>query len=458
MHTIRKAKQFWKNLLGSVNWQKLRGPAKWVIYVGIALIAVALESGGEFLRSIGISAPNNEEIAPSMVYQRFATVGYRKPRSHFVTIVVMSPTYDPQDVFGDICEKREFEAALLQKVMEFSPSVAVLDFWYSPQSCKIGEDAQRSSALKRAISEASNRFPVVVGLSSHTTHQFEIAKDPDLPGLKKLGFTHKDQVLDENARFGDDNVGYGLARLELDTRRIPVFWNVYPNKAAVGGKSGTQKLPSLAYTTATLRDSQLPDVLKKINDADEHPFTSFIPEAEFGPIRAIDILCGGAIRPEEDWRACKSIDVRRDPRFNRLKGGRIVLIAENSDQDQHKSVIGELPGYVLQANYIEALLDDRCFRPIPPLVGIGLTLLGITAIVTIFEKFSHSMVALLIAYLLVIMIAGLCNVGGMYFGRFIGFWIPLLSIPPVELLFTWRKQSAPKVVKDPMHMEPSEVR
>jgi hypothetical protein len=453
-----KAKQLWKKLLGSVNWQRLRGPAKWIIYVGIALIAVALEGGGEFLRSIGISEPNNDEIAPSMVYQRFATVGYRKPRSHFVSIVVMSQTYDPQDVFGDICQKREFEAALLHKVMELSPSVVVLDFWYFPQSCKTGEDAQRSSALKRAISEASNRFPVVVGLSSHTKHQFEIAKDPDLPGLEKSGFTRKDQVLDENARFGDDNIGYGLARLDLDTRRIPVFWDIYLNKAAVSARSGTQKLPSLAYTAATLRDSQLPNVLRRINDADEHPFTSFIPESEFRPIRAIDLLCGRAIGPEEDWRACDSTDVRRDPRFSRLKGGQIVLIAENSDPDQHKSVIGELPGYVLQANYIEALLDDRCFRPICPPLEIVLTLVSVIAIVAIFEKVSRSLVALLVAYLFVIMIAGLCNVGGMYFGWFIGFWIPLLSIPLVELLFTWRRQSSPKVVREAVRSESSEPR
>ncbi|MGH9957400.1 MAG: hypothetical protein ACREBC_09755, partial [Pyrinomonadaceae bacterium] len=33
--------------------------------------------------------------------------------------------------------------------------------------------------------------------------------------------------------------------------------------------------------------------------------------------------------------------------------------------DRHETVVGNLPGMVLHANYIEALLDERYFKPIP---------------------------------------------------------------------------------------------
>jgi CHASE2 domain-containing sensor protein len=44
--------------------------------------------------------------------------------------------------------------------------------------------------------------------------------------------------------------------------------------------------------------------------------------------------------------------------------GKIVLIGENFvGMDAHPSVVGKIPGLYLQANYIEALLDDRYYRP-----------------------------------------------------------------------------------------------
>jgi hypothetical protein len=448
---VNKAKQIWQKLRGANlqstrcficdKWQKNRYHARWILYIFIALVAVALESGGEFLTLLGISE-GDDEIVPSMMYQRFATAGHRKPRPHFVRLIVMSQTYDPS-VFANKCEKREFEAALLRRAMDLSPAVIALDFWYSPQPCTAGEDAQKSNTLKTAISEVSNHIPIVIGLGSHTKHEFEKAKDPDLPQLEKFGFSRKDQVMDDSLNFGDDNISYGLARLELDTRGIPILWDVYANKDAVRSKS-RQRLPGLAYAAAILRDTKLPDVLAKINKADEHPFTSFIPESDFEPVRAIDLLCGRTLSPDENWRTCKAADLRNDPRFSRLKAGQIFLIAENTDEDHHKSVIGELPGYVLQANYLESLLDDRCFRRINPLVEIILTLAGVIVIVILFEKITGTFMALAWGYVFVALIAGLCNMLGMYFGFFIGFWIPLITIPIVEMIFIWRRKTVPK--------------
>jgi CHASE2 domain-containing sensor protein len=36
--------------------------------------------------------------------------------------------------------------------------------------------------------------------------------------------------------------------------------------------------------------------------------------------------------------------------------------------DRHDTVVGEMPGYMLQANYLESLLDDRLIRPVPEVI------------------------------------------------------------------------------------------
>lgn len=425
---------------------KLKRLLKWVPYIAIALVAVALEGGVELRQTLGLSEATNEEIAPSIMYQRFITAGYRKPRSHFVTPIVISKTYDPSNVFNNVCEKREFEAALLNRVKEFSPALVVFDFWYSPQSCKSGQDAQSFAALKSAISDASNRFPVVLGLSSHTKAEYEMQKDPDLPELEKLDFRARDQILDEGVNFSGQNISYGLVRVDTDTTGIPIFWNVYRSKDVLRAKGKPERLPSLSFAAATLRDAQVANILRRINKADEHPVTTFIGESDLHPVRAIDLLCGGQIPADADWRTCNPPDVRVDPRFQGLKTGQIILICENSDLDQHKSVIGKIPGYVLQANYMEGLLDDRFFRRIPPVLEIIFILLGVAAIVVIFEYFPNfpkSLVALGASYVFVGIVAAVCNLLTMYFGWFIAFWFPLLSIPFIEFIFTLRKQAVP---------------
>jgi hypothetical protein len=242
----------------------------------------------------------------------------------------------------------------------------------------------------------------------------------------------------------------------------------------------------MAFTAASLRDSSMPRVLAKINQADEHPFTSFITEPAFQAVHAIDLLCDRQLGANQDWRKCTAPDLGADPRFSHLKGGQIILIAENSAQDIHKSVIGEVPGYVLQANYIEALLDDRCFRPIYPLLEVFFTFMGVVVILLIFEIFAHPaasgpskakqkanriikalcrifevfknfIVPLVISYGFVFLVTGACNVLGIYLGRFIGFWIPLLSIPPVEAFFIWRLHSVPKTVNYTNKAEPAKA-
>jgi CHASE2 domain-containing sensor protein len=58
----------------------------------------------------------------------------------------------------------------------------------------------------------------------------------------------------------------------------------------------------------------------------------------------------------------------------------------DSRGDKHESVLGRVPGVVLQANYIESLLDDRYFFGLGPIGGPVATAVCLIAIVIIFDR------------------------------------------------------------------------
>jgi CHASE2 domain-containing sensor protein len=77
---------------------------------------------------------------------------------------------------------------------------------------------------------------------------------------------------------------------------------------------------------------------------------------------ARDLVCSAPGDP--GWRACE--DAGLSKKLRSLADGRVVIIGEDvTDADRHDTVVGGLPGYMLQANYIESLLDDRLIRPVP---------------------------------------------------------------------------------------------
>ena len=120
-------------------WQNLRDrPFTWIGYFVLALGAVLLESGDDLLALVGAGDCNRITLPAKMFYQKFATAGYRKPRPHFVRLITLSPVTEPKDVLANPCKKREFVGAILERLAAVCPSAVALDFWYSPEACKVG--------------------------------------------------------------------------------------------------------------------------------------------------------------------------------------------------------------------------------------------------------------------------------------------------------------------------------
>ncbi|MGA7926678.1 MAG: CHASE2 domain-containing protein, partial [Candidatus Sulfotelmatobacter sp.] len=133
--------------------------------------------------------------------------------------------------------------------------------------------------------------------------------------------------------------------------------------------------------------------------------------------------------------------------------GNIVLIGERTDRDQHNTVNGKMPGYELQANYIEALLDDRYFTPVNSGLELALAVAGILAIILIFEicdeleaipTWLRPIVGLICSVTFLVVLFIVCSSWRIFFGQQLDFWAPLLPVPFVETIYSFRVRARPR--------------
>lgn len=418
-----------------------------VFYLLLALVTIAIENEDEILRGIGRGECDSFTLPVRMFYQRFMTVGHSL-RAHRVVVV----TYSARDIpaLAEPCNKRALVAALIRRLgaPDIAPSVIAVDHWYDPNYCNQNpEEQERSKELSDALTEVSTNIPIVLGADSDSWE--ELGRDPVLPQLMNKGFSRRDLILRPSA-FTGLNLSFGLVRLNCDNRRIPLQWCVYPSRDELlkgGTGRGCLRKYSLAYETARLADGRVDQMLQPLIKNDEHPFTGFIPENGFSslrdgaPIKAPSILCQsgvqGAVAGMADWTNCNPLSLAE----LKLLRGSVFLLGEDSPTDWHTSVVGKVPGYVLHANYIDALLSDYYFRPLHAGVELALTLFGILLLVTVFELAPSVPWGFVVSTFVLIAIVIVCKLIGLYFKCFLGFWLALVPIPIFEMFYYLRAGS-----------------
>jgi hypothetical protein len=381
---------------------------RWAFYVVLLLVSVSLNHSDEIF---GPGECDQISLTARFWYQRFSMVGYRKPRAHSVRLVILSSDKDP--IF-DKCEGREFMATLITRLAALSPSVVVIDKWYPSQFCP-GIPSQR---LTEAVTNLSKVVPVVISEDSNTEEELSNSNDPDLPRLKAAGLTDRDQILTENLFVANGkSVRYGLARSNCDNRRIPLLWPVFSSRSEVSVAKRRYE-PSLPLAAAEAVDPDIDEIVGTLPKKLNHPFTSFLEEANFKPIHGIQIVCDRFLTSRDDWRKCVP-PVRSEFGLR----GKIVLIGERSADDQHQSVLGTVPGVVLQANYLESILDDRYFRPINQVLEVTMMIACFLIIEMLFDH-SSLFKALLTSVAFVIFLWLISYVVILQWGYFLSFWFP----------------------------------
>ncbi len=281
----------------------------------------------------------------------------RNPVVRFTAVVKIDSDYDPRAIgSNDVCGQREQIAQMVCQIRRASPQVIVIDKFYGFKECgKPNED------LQRAFLEVSQNVPIVLGRL--------VADEP-------VNVDSQDRYyLTPSLKFATAagaNLAFGVVNIDRDSRKLPWQWQLYPNKEDAQAGTSLQLYDTLALTAARKYDDSLLVNHPRLNylfNHHEHPYISFLREDEFHPMTVSEILTDSEVSgSSEDQNGQKIFCATKEPAKNLLKmGGMVVVIGEQSMSDMHQSVVGRLPGYLMQANFIEALLDDRYYRAMPVL-------------------------------------------------------------------------------------------
>jgi hypothetical protein len=172
--------------------------------------------------------------------------------------------------------------------------------------------------------------------------------------LRRKGFSEDDLLMVPTVRFADSSadIEYGLIRLNADTIKVPIQW--YARETEDGPLTFRE---GLAFAAAKVYRRGFPDGGRRLDQLAKsgyHPVTSFLRESDFAISPAEELVC----LPATSGCALSGEHRRR-------LHGRIAVIGFDADRnDLWNTAIGRLPGFVLQANYLESLLDSRVYRPV----------------------------------------------------------------------------------------------
>lgn len=300
------------------------------------------------LESAAAGAPHRAQSTLDFIgwYQGIVTGGPRKPVRRYTSVILIDPQQRPRvPSMLELCEQREFLAHLIRRLAKAGAAAVVIDKYFDPERCA-GDN--RSRLLQEAVREVSEEIPVIVGV--------RLEKVPAARGISTGGLR-----IASTLPLAGRNFHVGTVNLHTDSRRLKMVWTVRSD----GDRSTSRLSDGLAFATlraydGTLlaRDSRLAPWLESRTS----PYVSFMPPSALKQMRAVDVLCGEEAPHRETWRDCLSAPLSRN--VMRDVRGRIAVVGEADPRlDMHPSVIGTVPGVLLQANYIEALLDGRVFYP-----------------------------------------------------------------------------------------------
>ena len=270
----------------------------------------------------------------------------RNPIPRDTVVVEIDPERDPASVsLHEICRQRKMMTALVRRIATALPSVIVIDKYFGTSECP----GDTNASLIAAMAEVGAKIPVVVGR--------RINGDFLEPSLFSAVPVVHDAILN----------------IDADSRVLPLQWEVFPSKETMQRKEdlGWRDTLALAAAKAYERGHLLerhPRLAQLLGPPPRYPYISFLDLDQFRQYRFLVgyILCGREVKQGEDATACPAA-----PQALASLSGKIVLIGEISkEEDEWASVVGRIPGSYLQANFIEALLDDRYYEDFPTLAYV----------------------------------------------------------------------------------------
>jgi CHASE2 domain-containing sensor protein len=325
-----------------------------IVFIIACFLAYGLEHYSEQLVTDGNEHPNVSQsiFNARKIYQYVVASWPRRLVPRYTVLIEIDPEVDRAAVsLHNVCDQREMLARLIRAVADYNPAIIVIDKYFLESGC--GHDHPNTLALKNAISAVSRRLPIVVGL------RIDDRIRPTERGDGLFYHVQKPVAFDDAPLLRE-----GIVNINADSRRLALGWTVV-REGRLDSEWDWQN--AIALEAAQAYDSMLlkKDLrLKRLIAEKNSPYLSMIPAEEFAVYFAGDLLCTLRDTSPVTREQCKG---REGPTvgLDYLRG-RIAIIGEvNADMDRHSSLIGNVPGVLLQANYIEALLDERYFAPVP---------------------------------------------------------------------------------------------
>jgi CHASE2 domain-containing sensor protein len=315
----------------------------------------------------GASSIGHSLFSVRNLYQYLVAAWPRTMVPRYSVILMLDPDADPTaaGLADNVCDQRGYLARLLPALAEREPAVIVIDKFFVEAGCAKEEPTRQ---LKEAIGRVGARVPVVVGLSIERRRDAHVSDPTHWPAARRpLNFPAA-ALLRE-----------AIVNTDEDSRRIPLGWTILR-----GAGEAPRWFDGLALAAAEAYDAKLWTKyprLEHLRQTRSNPYLSMIAPQDHVYLYAGEMLCASTTAQAGFEAPCASLKRSgTDPAYLR---GRIVLVGQMSnDIDRHATVIGNVQGVVLQANYLEALLDERYFSPVPAwvdyLVGF-LVFIGIEA-------------------------------------------------------------------------------
>ena len=318
------------------------------------------------------------------------------PSPDNVVLVTYSTRYEGRYLMGNYCALRAFTARVLERLASVSPSAIVIDWSNDPASCP-SDDAGTKDLINAAqrvtageVQDAKGHsFPAVPVITARATwdrawferYAAENALRVDPGAMGEDDFVGQPDVLDGS------HADFGLIRLDCESDRIPLHWNFYASPQDVGKPPRPAETMSVLAVRLSNHGSAIgrPRLQRLMRD-EVNPYASLFAEKEFSEVHALDLVCNERPDDVSKYGGCKG---GKPEELKKLRT-KIALLGDVSGrEDFHRTPIGDVPGALLQANYIEYLINGQYMKPVSWSIQLLISIAWFAAIEYIFSKYTH---------------------------------------------------------------------
>lgn len=306
--------------------------------------------------------------------------------------------------------KRDYLANLLRKIDEAHPAVIALDVRLSsPVPEKTSDEnpayQEETEKLLNAVRDISLNRAVV------------LAKEVRYANPK--GYNHEPTVFD-GFPFGKGDVREGYISLPYDLRRVPLAQTMQDETRLNSSASAKDKTRLDSFASAIVRavdERTLVKAQAKENDA--LPYGTFIKPEEF-PQRSSKYVLDADLETRKKELGHKIIIV--GGAWHKDGFGRGIK------NDGHQTPVGEVFGVFVHANYVEALLDSRSYRPMRGGVATGIEIFFAVILALFFGLDIRLFLKIVVGLLLCAAILVISYVSWQNLGMFFDFFIPVILL------------------------------